>query len=350
MKFNKKILCLISFILVFLCFASSVGAIDYVYNKKDKTETDLSDIELYPGGMPFGVKIQIKGLQVVKFNEGNSPARSAGIKPGDLITKVNNIEIESIENFSNLINKSNGKDITITVVRNDKEINFKVKPIYDSDEGKYKTGVWIKDSTSGIGTVTFINPENNAFGGLGHGICDSYTGKVIELSRGTVLDVKINGVLKGQIGKAGELKGTFNTKKIGTLNKNSACGVFGFLSSMPTAPENKLKLCPKNEVKASNAYIWCTLSDEAPQKYSIQISDIDLSNGGYKNFKIKITDKRLLERSGGIVQGMSGSPIIQDGRLVGAVTHVLINDPTEGYGIFIENMLNAAQMPLAKAS
>lgn len=350
MKKIKKILSLLCFIIVTFLLSVSVFSTDYVYNNDKRKEINFNDLELYVGGMPFGVKIQTKGLQVIKFSEENAPAKLAGIKIGDYIIKVNDSNINTIEDFTKEINKTKGKEICVTVIRNEKEIKINLKPSFSRDEGKYKTGIWVKDSTSGIGTITYINPENNAFGGLGHGICDSTTGKVLPLSRGIVLDVTINGVLKGQIGKAGELKGTFNAKKIGVLNENSSCGVFGYLSNTPKSPENKMKLCTKENIKEGNAYIWCTLGNEEPQKYTVQISDININNENAKNFKVKITDKRLLERSGGIVQGMSGSPVIQNGKLVGAVTHVLINNPTEGYGIFIENMLNAAQMPLAKAS
>ena len=338
---GKIILRFFSCLIVFFSLINTINARDYIYNNENNETTDYSNIELLPGGMPFGAKIQTKGLIVIKFNDGNSPAKNAGIKIGDRIIRVNNSEINTIDDFSKIINDIGNKTIKFTIIRNDKELNFGFKPVYDESEGKYKAGIWVKDSTSGIGTITFINPQNNSFGGLGHGICDSSNGSIIPLYRGIVLDVKINGVLKGQIGQAGELKGTFNTKKIGTLTQNSSCGVFGLLSSKPYTPENKMKLCPKECLTEGEAYIWCTLGDESPQKYTIEISNIDLSNKDTKNFKVKITDKRLLERSGGIVQGMSGSPIIQNGRIVGAVTHVLINNPTEGYGIFIENMLNA---------
>ena len=156
------------------------------------------------------------------------------------------------------------------------------------------------------------------------------------------MDVSINGVIKGQSGIAGELKGTFETKKIGTLLKNCECGVFGVLASNAiSSPEGPMPICTKNEVCEGEAYIWCTLDENGPQKYTVQISNVDTSNSATKNFRIKITDEKLLLKSGGIVQGMSGSPIIQNGKLVGAVTHVLINDPTQGYGIFIENMLSS---------
>ena len=340
-KFNTVSKFLFTVLFIFL-FSICSFAVDYKYNTEKIEEKDLNEIELYPGGMPFGIKMTFKGLSIVKFASESSPAYRAGMKVGDIIIKVNDEDVDSIEEFTRLINKSENSTVDITIIRNDKEYTFKVKPELCRDDGLYKTGVWVKDSASGIGTVTFINPENNAFGGLGHGICESSNGKVIPLSRGTVMDVSINGVIKGRCGAAGELKGAFSTKKLGALTKNSNQGVFGVLSSnCLEAPEGKMKICPKEEVKEGEAYIWCTLGDEKPQKYSVYLSSIDTTNTGVKNFRVKITDKRLLERSGGIVQGMSGSPIIQNGRIVGAVTHVLINDPTSGYGIFIENMLNA---------
>ncbi len=308
--------------------------------------TDLSKIELYPGGMPFGVKIISKGLIVVGFSktegEDASPAFSAGVRKGDVILSVNGNDINSIEDFVAKVSASDGKEITLTVLRGSDRLDFTFAPKFSKDEGKYKTGLWVKDSASGIGTVTFINPDTNSFAGLGHGICDSSNGKLISLSRGIVMDVTVNGVVKGKVGAAGELKGQFNPKKIGSLTLNSDCGVFGLLSKDALkSPEGKMKICPKEEVRAGEAYIWCTLDSSCPQKYKVELSDIDTNGGVMKNFKVKITDPSLIEKAGGIVQGMSGSPIIQNGRIVGAVTHVLINDPTQGYGIFIENMLNA---------
>ena len=305
---------------------------------------DLSKIELYPGGMPFGVKILSKGLMVVGFSEtkgdGASPAYKAGVRIGDNIINLNDKEVVSIEDFAKNIMASGGKEVKLTVERDSNEMNFTFCPVLC--DGEYKSGIWVKDSTSGIGTVTFINPDTNAFGGLGHAICEGTSGKIIPLARGIVMGVNITGVVKGQVGTAGELKGNFTADKIGTLCTNCANGVFGVISPNKLTPiENKMKVCPKEELKEGEAYIWSTLDEEGPKKYKVIISDIDVSNSSVKNFKIKVADNSLLEKSGGIVQGMSGSPIIQNGRIVGAVTHVLINDPSCGYGIFIENMLNS---------
>lgn len=308
--------------------------------------TDISKLELYPGGMPFGVKILSRGLTVVGFSSlqgpNPSPAFLAGIRTGDLITEINKNPINSIDEFVSIVSKNGDKCLTLTVERGKEILNFSFKPTYSSEEKAYKTGIFVKDSTSGIGTVTFINPVTGAFGGLGHGICDSTSGRLVSLSKGIVMDASITGVIKGQVGTAGELKGMFNARKIGSLSRNCSRGVFGTITlNSVTVPEGKLHLCPKEEIKESNAYIWCTIDDKGPQKYSVSISDIDLTSSNVKNFKVKITDPVLLSKTGGIVQGMSGSPIIQNGRIIGAVTHVLINDPTQGYGIFIENMISS---------
>lgn len=338
-KFSFVSLALIS-ILIFVPFFSITS---YANNNDD-----ISKVELYVGGMPFGVKISSPGLTIVKFSstKGNdaSSAYKAGLREGDIITKINGVSVNSIETFIKEVDKAGANTISIVAIRNNKEIEFKVKPKYSTEDGKYKTGIWVKDSTSGIGTITYINPCDLSFGGLGHAICDSSNGRIIPVGKGLVMNVSINGVLKGEVGSAGELRGTFLSKKIGTLTKNCESGVFGYLSSSaPTSSCERLYACPKEEIKEGDAYILCTLNGASPQKYSVKISDIDLSSTGAKSFRVKVTDPELISKAGGIVQGMSGSPIIQNGKIIGAVTHVLINDPTSGYGIFIENMLNSAQ-------
>lgn len=313
---------------------SSVGNINQIKNK-----------QVYVGGMPFGVRILSKGLRVVGFSESdgtnNSAAYESGIRLGDVITKINNVEISTIEDFALKMNENGSKPVTLTVERDNSQLEFTFTPKYYKEDNSFKSGLWLRDSTSGIGTVTFIDPETGIFGGLGHGICDSSTGSLVPLSKGIIMDVTINGVNKGKVGSAGELKGCFNVKRMGSLLKNTNAGVFGIITSNKvTSPEEKMNLGTKEELKEGDAYIWCTLADGVPKKYAVKISDIDTSCSSVKNFRVKVVDPVLLSKTGGIVQGMSGSPIIQNGKLVGAVTHVLINDPTSGYGIFIENMLN----------
>ncbi len=361
MKKIKVLLCLIFSVLISCTLCTSLFAENYidawasndamggfdsfVRSVQSENSTEIKDLKLYPGGMPFGVKIIAKGLYVVGFSEtdGNecSSAYTAGVRLGDIVLKLNNTDINKIEDFTSELNKNGEKPVTITVKRGNSILNFTFTPKYFKEDNSYKAGLWLKDSTSGIGTVTFISPETGAFGGLGHGICDGNTGNLIPLSKGIIMDVTINGVNKGKIGAAGELKGSFNTKKIGSLTMNSSSGVFGIISlDKVDPPEEALSVAYKNEVKNGEAYIWCTLDNGSPKKFTVCISDIDVSCSGIKNFRVKITDPALLQTTGGIVQGMSGSPIIQNGKIIGAVTHVLVNDPTQGYGIFIENMLN----------
>jgi stage IV sporulation protein B len=224
-------------------------------------------------------------------------------------------------------------------LRAGKEYKIKFKPKYSESDKKYTIGLWLKDSGAGIGTITYVMPDGS-FGGLGHGICESETGELTPIASGSVLDVTINGLTKGQRGIPGELKGYFNSSKIGALYKNTEVGVFGVLAEIPQAITTKsYALGLKNDLKEGKATIICTLDDNERKEYSIEIFNINRNAQGNKCFSIKITDPDLLAKTGGIVQGMSGSPIIQNGKLVGAVTHVLVNDPTSGYGIFIENMI-----------
>jgi stage IV sporulation protein B len=226
-------------------------------------------------------------------------------------------------------------------------MNFALSAVKDKN-GDYKGGLWVRDSIAGIGTVTFIDPKTGNFAGLGHGICDPDTGTLIPVKEGGVYGVVLNDIKKGNKGKPGVLRGCLDQSIKGKVKKNANSGVYGNLSKLPEDAIT-IDVARKNEVKTGKASVICSL-DGKVREYEASIEKIISADGAVKNFLIKITDQRLLALTGGIVQGMSGSPIIQDGKLVGAVTHVMVADPTEGYGIFIENMLAAAQMPMAKAS
>ncbi len=305
----------------------------------------FSDIKLYPGGMPFGVKLYTDGVIVVGISgvETDSgkktPASDGGIKVNDIITAINGKRVNTVDEVSTAIEQSGGCTVSLDIARDGQQIKIDITPVLSITDNMYKAGVWLRDSTAGIGTVTFISPQNNAFAGLGHGICDVDTGEIMPLRKGIVVDVTIKGVTKGQIGNPGELNGYFSPGRIGSLIGNTMCGVYGMLSKdIDTSHSEALNIGLKDELKLGNAEIYCTVGDKI-DKYSAEIVKIGNKNAEQKNFVIKITDKRLLDATGGIVQGMSGSPIIQNNKLVGAVTHVLVNDPTKGYGIFIENML-----------
>ena len=207
------------------------------------------------------------------------------------------------------------------------------------NNGEFSLGIVLKDGAAGIGTITYIDPETGLFGGLGHGICDPETGVLMPLRSGSSMKVEIGGVIKGKSGRPGELKGYFLSERTGNVKSNTVCGVFGYFSSIPSL-KDPIPVGNRDELKEGKATVYSTLGDDGIKAYEIEISKIDRGSTDNKSFVITVTDDQLKARSGGIVQGMSGSPIVQDGKLVGAVTHVLISDPTRGYGVFIENMLN----------
>ena len=323
--------------------------------------------EVYVGGMPFGVKFYTEGILVVGFcdvdvttNGGGcrniNPARNAGLKLRDVIVGVNGETPICAASLTKAVEESGGKPVTLTVKRYDThaeakkndpphatELTVSVTPAYSASENRYKTGLWVRDSGAGIGTVTFIIPGSNAFAGLGHGICDSDTGKLIPLQRGQVTDVTVSGVEKGEAGDPGAIKGYFAPGKTGSLLGNTDCGVYGLFSTLPSSATRKLPVGSRKDVQEGDATLLCTLDNGKIGEYRIRITSIDRAAAGSKCFTISVTDPALIEKTGGIVQGMSGSPICQNGKIVGAVTHVLISDPTAGYGIFIDNMMR--EMP-----
>lgn len=305
---------------------------------KSVTVAKLEDTKVYVGGVPFGIKFLTKGISVVGFeDESTNPAYKAGLRLYDTIIRVNGKDISGVAELSQAV--EGGSTLELTYLRAGKEYTIKFSPKYSETEKKYTLGLWLKDSGAGIGTLTYILPDGS-FGGLGHGICDGETGELVPIFNGSVLGVTVNGIVKGQRGAPGELKGYFNSSKVGALYKNTENGVFGVLAQIPQAVSGKTySIGLKDELKEGRATVICTLDDNTRQEYYIEISNINRSATGNKCFTVKIVDEKLLSATGGIVQGMSGSPIIQNGKLVGAITHVLINDPTTGYGIFIENML-----------
>ena len=299
------------------------------------------------GGMPFGVKLLADGIIVVGFADvetasgTETPAYDAGLRINDVITEVNGSPVKTSAELIDKIENAESS-IEITFTRGGKESTAEFSPALSSSDGKKKSGMWIRDTPAGIGTVTFVDTDTGSFAGLGHGICDPATGEVIQMDRGTVVDVQISGVKKGVEGQPGELKGYFTSDKSGVLLGNTETGVYGVFSDIPDEliPDEEIEFADRSEVRCGDAYIWCTLDDGEPQKYSVKISNICPESKDNRSFTVTVTDKKLIEKTGGIVQGMSGSPIIQNGKLIGAVTHVLVNDPTSGYGIFIDSMID----------
>jgi stage IV sporulation protein B len=316
-----------------------------------KNTRSLDGKKLYVGGMPFGIKFVTDGVMIVGFSEPENSSGAAGLRVNDMIKSVDGVEVHSVSELTKIVENSSGRALALVYERDGRECHTVLEPIFSEAEGKYKTGLYVRDSGAGIGTVTYIDPDDLSFGGLGHGICDAQSGRLVDIYRGSVTHVTISGVVKGQVGTPGEVKGYFSSGKLGSLIENSDCGVFGILAELPADIDAEpIPIGSRSELRSGKAHIYCTLDTNKKEKYEVEISDIDLSAKGNKCFTVKVTDRALLDKTGGIVQGMSGSPIIQDGKLVGAVTHVLINDPTTGYGIFIENMPSAARPPQERAA
>ncbi len=308
-----------------------------------------SERKLIPCGDVFGVKFFTKGVLIVGLSDVESeegildPAYRSGLRIGDVLQSVDGIAVNTVEEVSELIETCGGKALRVTFDRDGKCAETTLLPVKSLTDGKYKTGLWIRDSTAGIGTVTYFDPDTGEFAGLGHGICDSDTGKRMPLLRGSVVDITVTDIVKGLDGAPGEIKGRFGTLRVGEIWKNTDMGVFGTLDKAPKcAFSEPVELCPEEDVHEGEALLYTSLGDDRAKAYTIELTKIYHSGQDTKNFIFSVTDKALLARTGGIVQGMSGSPIVQDGKLVGAVTHVLINDPKKGYGIFIGNMLKNA--------
>lgn len=338
----------------------NIGAVSKLNNKSLENYTsDLSLMGVIPvksvnirvvkqryvalSGESFGIKIFTKGVMVVgmsdvKSDKGNiNPAKNAGLKIGDIILKANGKEVNSNAELSEIINASGGKEIKMTVKRDDDIFTTKFKPVLSSDTGTYKAGLWVRDSTAGLGTMTFYSTVNGAFAGLGHGIVDVDTGILLPINSGEIVKTEILSVTKSKKGSAGEICGAFTGETLGTLTENSSCGLYGYYKDFEQS-ENLILIANKQDVKTGNAKIYTTLDNGEPKYYDCVIERVDYTNSEQKNLLVRINDERLIEKTGGIVQGMSGSPIIQNGQLVGALTNVFVNDPEKGYAVFAEEM------------
>lgn len=309
---------------------------------------NISDVQVVPLGSPFGIKLYTDGVIVTSLADINTkngtkcPAKEAGIEPGDYVLTINGVSVENNQHFTKLLAKAVGKDISMKLRRGDKEFETKLNPVFE--DGVFRCGMWIRDSAAGIGTLTFVEPGNMNFAGLGHGICDVDTKQLMSLKDGEPAEIAVCGIEKGEKNNPGKINGYFaSDTALGQLFDNSESGIYGHLNTLPQG--TAVPLASKAQVQTGPAQILCTVDDEGPQLFDIKIdsiaSDIDKPT---KNMVLKVTDEKLLNLTGGIIQGMSGSPILQNGKLVGAVTHVFIDDPTMGYGIFAETMYKKLQI------
>ena len=308
---------------------------------------------LCPIGKTVGITVMLKGLFVVSITEFEteggkvtSPAGNAGMKADDIILSLDGKKVYSVDELEEIIDESGGMKIIFEVLREDEVVSLEVIPQKSASEGKYKIGVWIKDSSSGIGTLTYYDPDDKIFGALGHGICDE-NNNLTEISEGFIHDAEVNSARRGEKGLPGELIAFFEDRNniIGEIKKNTDCGIFGICSQKNNDEimGNPIPVASREEVCEGNASILSNIEGKDVVEYSAEIVKINDDKNNSRGMIIKITDDVLLEKTGGIIRGMSGSPILQNGRIVGAVTHVFVNDPTRGYGIFIENMLAEAE-------
>lgn len=303
--------------------------------KKANTEL-VSQKTLVPGGFSVGMQMDVKGALIVGVE------REGGPRIGDMIVKVNGKNVNGPDDVMSIVGNS-GNTVELTVVRDKKRLQYDVTPYFDGDSQTYKLGFWIKEKIAGIGTLTFYDPETKTFAALGHGIYEPETGILLQTKEGNLLHTKVEHVQQGKIGSPGALSGIiidFETP-IGAILDNTDAGVYGtVVNDSQFASRQPIPIGTANEIEEGDAVIQTTIDGTQIETFAIEITQISRSPlSKNRNLKLKVKDERLLETCGGIVQGMSGSPIIQDGKLVGAVTHVLVNDPTRGYGIFIENMM-----------
>ena len=289
------------------------------------------------GGTPFGLKIFTNGVIIIEIDDNNSPAKKAGLKVNDIITKANDTTISNNEQLKEIIENSDGEPINLTLTRDERVMTKSITPVLDNNMN-YVAGMWIRDSTAGIGTVTYFDYNNHTFGALGHGICDKDTKMLMPLKNGEIMTATISNFTKGTDGNIGGLNGYFDSSKFGTITANNDFGIYGTYET--TTNSKIIDVANDEEICIGKASIISTISGTEPKEYDVEITNVNVTKNSGQNLIIKVTDQELLNKTGGIIQGMSGSPIIQNNKLVGAVTHVFINTPEKGYGISINNMLS----------
>ena len=291
---------------------------------------------LIPLGKAVGIKLFADGALVVAVED------SAVLQKGDLLLRLGGEEVNSIEEVQGLLRENGGAVMTMEVQRGERLLSLSDTPRQGAD-GVWRLGVWIRDSMAGVGTLTYYDPATRTYGALGHGITDVDTAQLMTLQKGSIMPTTVKAVKKGMSGNPGELKGDFSIQRdIGTLNANTSCGIFGgAMDDSFFGGGEALPVASPTQIRCGEATILSTVSGEDTREYKVEIKKVYENGKNGRDMLLQVTDEALLARTGGIVQGMSGSPILQDGRIIGAVTHVLVNDPTSGYGIFIENMLSA---------
>ena len=317
-----------------------------LFSVKDVTVNVIPKTTVVPLGKAIGMKLYTEGVLVVGMSEieGKKPYENSGIETGDKIIEINNIEISNTDELIQCVNNSNGSNIEIKYIndKNEEEV-ANILPAKTSNN-EYKLGLWVRDAAAGVGTITFYEPSTGEFGALGHGINDVDTYELIDIANGELVNTNIIDIVKGEKGSPGEIRGIIEGERtIGSISKNTSFGVYGNVLDTTKLSINKnseLEVANRSEIKTGKAEIMCELENGKVQNYEIEIQKIFLENNSdNKSMLIKVTDEELIEKTGGIIQGMSGAPIIQNGKFIGAVTHVLVNDPQMGYAVFGDLMI-----------
>ena len=318
---------------------------------KNISISTLDEVEVIPVGQIIGLKLYTNGVLIVGMSEienenhiKEKPFENLDIQEGDMILKVNNDEIQTIENLKNEVNNSKGEALNLTLLKEDGSIlTSNIKPVKVS-KNEYKLGLWVKDSATGVGTLTYYEPKTQNFAALGHGIVDIDTEKLIKIESGALVTSKVLSIVKGKSGKPGEIRGTVvGQQAIGTVLKNTNFGIYGKLtdtSNFKIDYNNKMKVALRDEIEVGDATVLCSLDGIKIKEYKIKINKIYLANNeNNKSMTIEVIDEELLNNTGGIIRGLSGAPIIQNGKFIGAITNVLVNSPTKGYAIFGDIMI-----------
>ncbi|MEA4902450.1 SpoIVB peptidase [Desulfitobacterium sp.] len=313
----------------------------------------MPDIKLLPGGQSIGVSLQAKGVMVVgqaavtgSDGKQSFPAKEAGIEVGDVILKIENQDVKTDQDVANAIHQAGQKQgyADILCSRNGQYLQKRITTIYCPETHRYRVGLYVRNEAAGVGTLTFYDPQTGKYGALGHVINDADTNQKIEVANGSVIASSIYAIEKGRRGHPGEKVGSFVSQSLftGNIERNSISGIFGTMQGKVTNPyfNDAVSVAWEAEIKEGPAKIYTVLDGEKIEEFDVQIERVMHNRTDSKNMVIRVVDQRLLDRTGGIIQGMSGSPIIQEGKIVGAVTHVFVNDATRGYGVFIQNMLN----------
>lgn len=316
---------------------------------KSETIKTVEENTVLVSGHSFGIKLYTDGVMVVGTKDITvngktvNPSEEAGVSVGDIIVSINGEKVYSSDRVSEILNDNNGKAFRIRINRNGEYRDLSLEPVYVDSEGAYKAGMWVRDSTAGIGTITFFNPSNSSVAALGHPITDVDTGEIMPILDGQAVETTVTSVTRSTSSETGSICCDFSNKEIGELSKNTTHGIYGsYTDKTDLSKCCEYEVALPQEVQKGFCQIITTVDENGPKVYSAEITKIN-QNDDEKNMVIKITDDELIKITGGIVQGMSGSPIIQNGKLIGAITHVIVNNPLKGYAVFAQTMLEISE-------